>query len=81
MWYEVDIRSRKNGGSIETIFSSQSYNEAYDVLNNWYKDRPELDIEENLEDYVDGSDGVFADIYEVEEPHGVGLWGCVVIGF
>lgn len=74
MWYEVDLRSRETGKSVETIYSGQSNDEANDVLNNWYKEHPELNIETDLEDYVDGDNGVFADIYEVEEPHGIGLW-------
>ena len=51
-----------------------SRHRAHDVLNNWYKEHPELNIETDLEDYADGSDGVFASVYEVDEPHGVGLW-------
>ena len=74
MWYEVDLRSRETGWSVETIYSGQSHDEAHDVLNNWYKEHPELNIETDLEDYADGSDGVFASVYEVDEPHGVGLW-------
>lgn len=74
MWYEVDLRSRKTGNSIETIFSSESHDESCEVLENWYKQHSELNTETNLENYVDGSDGVFADIYETDEPHGVGKW-------
>lgn len=71
--YEIDIRSRKTGNTVETIFSG-SHDDACDVLNNWYKQHPELNIETCLEDYVDGSDGFFADIYVTSEPHGVGKW-------
>ena len=34
----------------------------------------ELDIEIDRDEYVDGSNGVFADMYENCEHHGVGLW-------
>lgn len=72
--WEVDIRSRKTGDSIETIFSGEWYDEAMDCLNRWYDEHPELDVNYPREDYVDGSDGVFADIYATSTPHGVGKW-------
>ena len=73
--WEVDLRSRSTGNSVETIYSGESHDEACAVLNKWYKDHPELSFPGwSLEDFVDGSDGVFADIYLTDEPHGVGKW-------
>ena len=75
--WEVDLRSRKTGDSIETIFSGE-HEDACKILENWYKEHPEIDAELPkdgvLEDYVDGSDGVFADIYATSNPHGLGKW-------
>ena len=73
-YWEIDLRSRKDGNSIETIFSGQWHDEAMDCLNRWYAEHPEVDIEINRESLVDGTDGVFADIYNTSEPHGVGKW-------
>ena len=72
-YWEVDIRSRKDGNTIETIFSGEWYDEACDCLNRWYKEHPEVDIESDRESLVDGSDGVFADIYCTTNPRGVGI--------
>lgn len=74
-WYEVDLRSRVTGWSVETIYSGHNRDEAYRVAREWNKEHSGLDINiEDREEYVDGSDGVFADVYENCEPHGVGLW-------
>ena len=70
--WEVDLRSRETGNSVETIFSSENHDEACAVLNKWYEEHG-LHME-CLEDYIDESDGVFADIYLTDEPHGVGKW-------
>ena len=62
-YWNIDIRSRKTGNTIQTIFSTTDHDLACDYLEKWYKKHPELDIEVNREDYVDGKPGVFADIY------------------
>ena len=72
--WEIDLRSRRTGDTIETIFSGEYHDDAMDCLNRWYDEHPELDREYPREDYVDGSDGVFADIYATSTPHGVGKW-------
>lgn len=75
--WEVDLRSRKTGDSVETIYSGEDHEEACEVLNKWYEDHPELTFPGfGLEHFVDGSDGVFADIYltNENESHGVGKW-------
>jgi len=73
MKWEVDLRSRRTGNSVETIFSGD-YETAMEYLNKWYAKHPELNIETLRENYIDGSDGVFADMYETKYPHGVGKW-------
>ena len=73
--WEVDLRSRKTGNSVETIYSGESHDEACNVMNKWYEEHPEMHLSGcGLEDFVDGNDGVFADIYLVDEPHGIGKW-------
>ena len=69
--WEVDLRSRETGNSIETIYSGD-HDEACAVLEKWYDDH-QMDVS-SLDDYFDGSDGVFADLYLTDEPHGVGKW-------
>ena len=71
--WEVDIRSCKDGNSIETIYSG-NHDEACEVLQKWYDDHPEVDGDVDRESLVDGTDGTFADIYATSEPHGVGKW-------
>jgi hypothetical protein len=73
-YWEVDLRSRKNGNTVETIFSGEWHDEACDCLSRWYKEHPEVDVEVDRESLIDGTDGVFADIYCTTEPHGVGKW-------
>lgn len=73
-YWEIDLRSRKNGNSVETIFSGEDYEEACACMNRWYEEHPDLDIEAPREAYIDGEDGVFADIYQTTSPHGVGKW-------
>ena len=73
-YWEIDLRSRKDGNSVETIFSGESHDKACDCLQKWYDEHPELDIETDRDDFVDGTDGVFADIYCTTVPHGVGKW-------
>lgn len=62
-YWNIDIRSRKTGNAIQTIFSCLDYDLACEYLEKWYKKHSEIDVKENREDYVDGKPGVFADIY------------------
>lgn len=79
--WEVDLRSRKTGDSVETIFSG-NHDEAFQVMSEWYDKHPEfweiIPKEEigtsTVEEFIDGNDGVFADCYLTSEPHGVGKW-------
>lgn len=70
--WEVDLRSRTNGNSIETIYSG-NHDDACEVMQRWYREH-DMSYEVDLESYVDGSDGVFADLYATSTPHGVGKW-------
>ena len=75
-WYEVDLRSRKDGDSVECIYSGGNHDEAYDVVNKWYKDNlPNWNIETPYEKLIDGTDGVFAYCYQLDKDdirYGVG---------
>ena len=60
-WYEVDLRNRKNGDTIEVIYSGTSYDEAWDKRNQWFKENlPNWNDDNDVLDLIDGSDGVFA---------------------
>ena len=75
MWYEVDLRDRKSGNSVECIYSGDDYEKAYEVMDNWNKENLADYDERNWEDYVDGSDGMFAEVYHIDNEadlHGVG---------
>lgn len=68
MKYEVDLRRRKDGNSVETIYSGGKHDKAWDMTAKWNKDNiPDYDEKKYYESYVDGSEGLFADVYEVEE--------------
>ena len=79
--WEVDLRSRKTGDSVETIYSG-NHDEAFKVMDEWYNEHPEFEKiipkEEigtfTVESFIDGNDGVFADCYLAISPHGVGKW-------
>ena len=67
-WYEVDLRSRKTGDTVKTIFSGDSHDKAWEVRDNWYKENlPEWDDENDVNDLIDGSDGVFAYVYSLDK--------------
>lgn len=83
MKWEVDLRSRKTGNSIETIYSGNR-KKAFEVLHEWYDNHPEFyEIVPKeiigtsaVKIFLDGKDGVFADVYETPNhlAHGVGKW-------
>jgi hypothetical protein len=73
--YEVDLRSRKTGNSVECIYSGDDYEEAYEIAENWNKENVVDYDDRNWEDYIDGTDGMFAEVYHIDELadiHGVG---------
>lgn len=71
-YWEVELRDRKDGRTLEVIFSGTEQARADDVLTRWYNEHPEVDSEINHEQLVDGSEGVFADICYTYEPLGLG---------
>lgn len=63
-YYEVDLRSRKTGDSERTIYSGTSYDEAWEVRNQWFKENlPDWNDDNDVSDLEDGSDGVYAYVY------------------
>lgn len=79
--YEVDLRERKTGNSVECIYSGDDHNKACEIADNWNK-KNIVDFQEELgyDDYVDyETDGLSACVYVVEdeaELHGVGKFEC-----
>lgn len=73
--WEVDLRSRKTGNSIETIFSGE-HDAACNCIQEWYEnnDIPGYINGMSFEELHDGSDGVFADLYATDRPHGIGKY-------
>ena len=74
--FEVDLRSRKDGNSVECILSTEDHDEAYKLAEKWNKENLS-DYDENIayENYINRSDGLFADVYYVDNEkslHGVG---------
>lgn len=76
MWYEVDLRRRTDGESVECIYSSDDYEMAYEIAEKWNKENlADYDAYKGFGDYIDDSDGLFAYVYHIEEHseiHGVG---------
>ena len=67
-WYEVDLRSRENGDSVETIYSGNSYDEAWNVRNKWFKENmPDWNDNNDVTDLEDGSSGVYAYVYSLQK--------------
>ena len=78
--YEVDLRDRKTGNSVETIYSGTDSAKAYEIADKWNREHGLGELQEQHEPYeelCDGSDGLFADVYHVEDKenlHGVGKY-------
>lgn len=68
MRYEVDLRSRKTGDTIDSLLITNYHDKAYREAKEYNENTIE-DFNENLpiDNYIDGNDGLFADVYEVEE--------------
>lgn len=71
MWYEVDLRRRTDGESVECIYSSDDYEKAYEVMNNWNKENLADYDDRDWEDYIDNTDGLFAYVYHIEDEDGI----------
>lgn len=75
--YEVDLRSRITGDSVECIYSGDDHTEAYNVAENWNKKNlADYDANIGFNDYHDcKTEGLFACVYHIEDIadlHGVG---------
>lgn len=67
--YEVDLRNRKTGDSVECIYSGDDHTAACSVADNWNKEHlPDYDPDKGYDDYVDHkSEGLTAALYHVED--------------
>lgn len=77
MLYEVDLRSRKTGNSIECILSTKNHDNAYNCADEWNrKNVPDYDINIPHDRYIDGTDGLYAEVYETpyQLAHGIGKY-------
>lgn len=77
MLYEVDLRSRKTGNSIECILSTKNHDDAYNCADEWNrKNVPDYDINIPHDRYIDGIDGLYAEVYETpyQLAHGIGKY-------
>lgn len=73
--YEVDLRDRTTGESVECILSTEDNSEAWDYAEQWNrKNVPDYNEDTNYDSYIDGTEGLVADVYEVnfEDAKGVG---------
>ena len=67
MKYEVDLRERESGNSVCTILSTPDLDAAYDFMDAWNrKHLPDYNYDYAGDDYIDGSDGLVADVYHVD---------------
>lgn len=71
MWYEVDLRSRISGESIECIYSGDDYEKAYEVMDKWNRENLADYDDRDFEDYIDNTDGLFAYVYHIGYGYGI----------
>ena len=66
--YDVDLRDRKTGNSVRCILSTDDHDKAWTYAENWNKTNL-LNYDKEMSDdyYIDGTEGLIADVYEVEE--------------
>lgn len=63
-YYEVDLRSRMDGNTVDTVYSGDSYDKAWEVRNAWFKENlPDWDDNRDVNELIDGRAGVFAYVY------------------
>ena len=75
--YEVDLRDRKTGNSVECIYSGDDHNKACEIADNWNRENlADYNEDFGFDDYVDHkTDGLSACVYVVEDEvdlHGLG---------
>lgn len=68
MIYELDIRSRKDGNSIGCVLSSEDDSKSYTIAAKLNSHLVEgFSVDEDITLLIDGNEGVFADVYKVED--------------
>lgn len=70
-------RSWFNGNSIECILSTKNHDDAYNCADEWNrKNVPDYDINIPHDRYIDGTDGLYAEVYETpyQLAHGIGKY-------
>lgn len=72
--WDVDLRSRKTGHAIKTIFSGE-HDAACEFIDEWYKNNDIPGYEDGMmfEQLIDGSEGVFADLFLIDIPTDIPL--------
>ena len=78
-WFEVDLRDRETGDSVECIYSGEDHDEAYQIAEEYNKENlKDYGVEKCVEDYIgETENGLVADVYHCEREeqiHGVGKW-------
>lgn len=67
-YYEVDLRNRINGDSVECIYSGGNYDEAWNTVEKWNIEHvPDYKPHTPAQDYIDGNHGLVADCYQLDE--------------
>lgn len=78
MWYEVDLRSRIDGESVECTYSGDDYERAYSIAEKWNKKNlVGYDMYKDWDSYIDDTDGMFAYVYHIDNKadlHGIGMF-------
>ena len=87
IYYEVDIRDRETGNSVETIYSGTDDAEAYEIADDWNNEHGLGRLQNDYESYdelvflirpeINPTQKYFADVYHVEDKaqlHGVGKY-------
>ena len=79
IWYEVDLRRRTDGESVGCIASTDDYEKAYGVMDDWNKANIADYDGRSWEDYIDGTDGLFAHVYHIDDKNAINGIGKVSV--
>ncbi len=77
MMYEVDLRNRRSGNSVECVLSTENHDKAWKYAEEWNKKNlSDYDEERACDSYIDGTESLIADVYETPRhlAHGVGKY-------
>lgn len=82
--YEVDLREKTTGNSVETIYSGTDDSIAYGIADDWNAEHGNGRLQEDYESYDElrfkknnPNEHLYADVIHVEEPsevHGIGKY-------